>query len=119
VTRVHARAARRERQLAATLGTTRIIRRSRYERAPDVVPFRLADGTVVQPESKSRVAIPKWLVEAIAQARRYTPGAVPLVVLASLGGEQLALLPLKDFARIAGVSPLIEGEQLLLGRTPS
>src|SRR5260221_701382 len=55
VTAHHARAARRERQLALCLGTTRV-RRQRGERAPDVRPVQLSNGITVQFESKSRAA---------------------------------------------------------------
>ncbi len=116
MSRVSARAARRERQGAEMLGTTRVVRTSRYERAPDAVPIRLKDGTVLQPECKSREVVPKWLLDSQEQARGYTPGAVPLTIIAPLGGELLALLPLKDLARILGIQPPKAGEQLLLGK---
>ncbi|MBV9945477.1 MAG: hypothetical protein JOZ69_01360 [Myxococcales bacterium] len=102
MTAAHARAARRERQAAALLGSRRV-HRARYERAPDVEPVRLADGTVVVAESKTRKALPRWLVGAVAQARAYLPGCVPLVVLSELGGEPLAALPLRDLVRLLGL----------------
>lgn len=113
---VHARAARREREAASLLGSRRV-HRGRYERAPDVEPVRLADGTVLVPEAKTRKALPRWLVAAVGQARGYLPGAVPLVVLSELGGEPLAVLPLQDLARLLGLQPPKRGAQLPLAPT--
>jgi hypothetical protein len=113
MTAVHARAARREREAAALLGSRRV-HRHRYERAPDVEPVRLADGTVLVAESKTRKALPRWLVRAVAQARSYLPGCVPLVALSELRGEPLAVLPLRDLARLLGLRPPDKGVQLTL-----
>jgi hypothetical protein len=113
MTAVHARAARRERQAATLLGSRRV-HRGRYERAPDVEPVRLADGTVLVAESKTRKALPRWLVGAIAQARGYLPGCVPLAVVSELGGEPLAVLPLRDLARLLGLQPPDKAQQLPL-----
>jgi hypothetical protein len=109
----HRRAAARERQAAEVLGSRRV-HRGRFERAPDVVPVRLADGTVLVPESKTRKALPKWFLTALAQARGYVAGAVPVVVLSQTGGEALALLPLADLARLLGIRSPQAGEQLVL-----
>jgi hypothetical protein len=108
-----ARAARRERQAAELLGSRRV-HRARYERAPDVEPVRLADGTVLVAESKTRGKLPKWLVRAVAQARGYVPGAVPLVVLSETGGEPLGLLPLRDLSRLLGLKARTKPTQLAL-----
>jgi hypothetical protein len=114
---VRARWTRRERQAAELLGSRRV-RRERYESAPDVEPVRLEDGTVLVPESKTRKALPRWLVGAVAQARAYVAGCVPLVIVSELGGEPLALLPLRDLARLVGIRAPRVGEQLvLLGRS--
>jgi hypothetical protein len=113
VTSSHRRGARRERQAAEILKTTRVCR-MRGERAPDVVPLRFENGSVVVPESKTRAKLPKWLNAALAQARGYHPGAVPLVVLSETGGPALALLPLADLAMLVGLRAPRDGEQLLL-----
>jgi hypothetical protein len=107
------RGARREREAAALLGSKRVLR-ERGERAPDVVPLRFANGTVVVPESKTRAKLPKWINAAIEQARRYHRGAVPLVVLSETGGPPLALLPLADLAMLVGLRDPRAGKQLLL-----
>jgi hypothetical protein len=108
-----ARAARRERQAAELLGSRRV-HRARYERAPDVEPVRLPDGTVLVAESKTRGKLPKWLVGAIEQARGYVPGCVPLVVLSETGGEPLGLLPLRDLSRLLGLRVDEDATQLPL-----
>jgi hypothetical protein len=114
MTAAHRRGARREQQVADVLGTTRIKYRPRYQRSPDVIPIRFADGTVVVPESKTRKRLPKWLLAAVAQARAYVVGAVPCVVLSETGGEPLALVPLTDLAMLVGLRSPKDGEQLLL-----
>jgi hypothetical protein len=111
----HARAARRERQAAELLGSKRVRRRP-YERAPDVEPVKLGDGTVLVPESKTRGKLPKWIVGAVEQARGYLPGAVPLVVLSQTGGEPLGLLPLRDLSRLLGIRT--EGAETQLPLAP-
>lgn len=85
------------------LGTRRV-HRSRYESAPDVEPVTLPDGTIVQPEIKTRAALPKLVTDALAQARCYAPGAVPLAILSETGGAAVAVLPLRDFVRIVGLA---------------
>ncbi|MDP9035705.1 MAG: hypothetical protein M3O50_12945 [Myxococcota bacterium] len=110
------RGARRELEVAKQLGSRRV-RRQRFEALPDVEPVRLSDGTMLVAESKTRAKLPRWLVGAIAQARRYLPSAVPLVVLSELGGEPLALLPLRDLARLLGLRPSV-GQQLPLSLLP-
>jgi hypothetical protein len=91
------------------------VHRARYERAPDLVPIRFADGTVVVPEVKTRACLPRWLAGALAQAAGYAAaGAVPLVVLSESNGPPLALLPLAAFAALVGLRAPPDGEQLLL-----
>jgi hypothetical protein len=114
VTAAHRRAARREREAAQALGTSRVRYRPRYQPAPDCVPIRLPDGTVITPESATRGHLPRWLLAKVAQARRYVPGAVPCVVLSETGGEALALVPLRDLARLIGIRSPRAGEQLSL-----
>lgn len=101
----HTRAARRERQAASLLGTTRI-HRSRYESAPDVAPVTLPCGVVLSCEVKTRKRLPALLVAALAQAKRYAPEAVPTAVVSATGGEPLIVLPLRAFRRIAGLDAL-------------
>jgi hypothetical protein len=113
MTIAHDRAARRERQAAEVLGSTRVHRR-RGERAPDVVPLRFENGTVVVPESKTRKRLPRWLIKALEQAAGYVDGAVPLLVLSELGGPPIAVLPLVQLAELVGLRAPKDGEQLLL-----
>lgn len=99
----HARAARRERQAARTLGTERV-RRRRGESAPDAAPVRLASGLVIQAEVKSRKRLPYLLTGALKQAEGYAPDAIPLAVVFQRGErEGLAILRLRDFTRLAGL----------------
>lgn len=108
------RAARREREAAAVLGSTRV-HRARGERAPDVEPIRFGDGTVVAvPEVKTRATLPKWLKKALEQARGYHEDAIPLVVLSETGGPAIAVIPLTDLATLVGIRAPKDGEQLLL-----
>jgi len=117
MSRPHRRAAARERQAADLLGTSRV-RRSRYERAPDVTPVVLADGTTLMPEVKTRKRLPVLITKALAQAEGYAPnGAVPCAVLSAFGGEPVIVLPLRAFRRIAGLEAEESGPQLALGRT--
>lgn len=120
MTAVHRRAARRERQVAEVLGTERVRYRPRYVKAPDVVPIRMADGSVLVPESATRAKLPKWFLRKLEQARGYAKGAIPLVVWSQTGGEPIACLPLVDLAQLVGIRAPKDGEQLLLlgGRKP-
>jgi hypothetical protein len=113
VTAAHRRAARREREAAAVLGSKRV-HRKRGQKAPDVVPIRFADGSVIVPEAKTRAKLPKWLKAALDQARGYHRGAVPLVVLSETGGQAIAVIPLTDLATLVGIRAPKDGEQLLL-----
>lgn len=108
------RAAARERQAAKLLGSTRVLRRSK-QTAPDVVPIRLPNGDLLQPEVKNGLRrCPRSIVKALEQAARYTRGAVPVAVFSDVGGQAIACLPLKDLARWLGTSPEKMGVQLCL-----
>jgi hypothetical protein len=98
----HARAARLEREAAAALGTTRVTRRPRYTPAPDMFCKRLANGETVQGECKSRKHAPKLVTDALEQARRYTPDALPIAIVRPVGGRAVACMYLDDFARAIG-----------------
>lgn len=103
----HARAARREREAAAVLGSKRV-HRSRYESAPDVEPVTLPSGHVLSVEVKTRARLPVLLTRALEQAAGYAPDAIPCAVLSETGGTALLVLPLAAFAAIVGVSPANE-----------
>ncbi len=98
------RAARRERQAAAALGTTRV-HRKRGERAPDVAPVRLSSGVVLGPEVKSRKRLPCLVTGALEQARRYFGGrTIPIAVLYELGARSgIVCLDLGAFAALVGL----------------
>ena len=99
MTRHHARAARREREAAALLGTKRV-HRSRYESAPDLEPVTLPSGHVLAVEVKTRAQLPKLLENALTQAAGYAPGAIPCAVISATGGEALVVLSLRAFVEI-------------------
>ncbi len=116
MSRASRRAARRELEAAKMLGTERV-HRSRFQSAPDVEPMRVADGSVIQPEIKTRKRIPALIKGALAQAQHYAPSAIPLVIISETGGRAIACLPLEAFARLVGIREPKTGEQLsLLGR---
>jgi len=94
---------RREREAAAILGTRRIPRAYGLS-APDVEVVQLANGERLQPEVKHRKRLPALLVDALEQARRYTPNAIPMAVVSAYGGEAIACLPLRDLARLLGIA---------------
>lgn len=108
MTAQHDRSARRERQLAAALGTRRV-RRARGERAPDVFAIELPTGVRVQGESKSRLAPLRTLARWLGQAAGYAlPGTVPLVAVYAAGqpaGDALVCLRMDDFRRCVGLAP--------------
>ncbi|HEY1695441.1 MAG TPA: hypothetical protein VGG39_24900 [Polyangiaceae bacterium] len=117
MTAVHRRAARREEQLAGVLETERVTHRRRYQSAPDVAPIVLPSGLVVQAESKSRKTLPKWLVNAVNQTEKYSPGAIPLVALFAFGERDgLAVVRLSDLPQLLGLRDAALGEQLPLAR---
>ena len=112
------RAADRERQAAAILGTERI-KRSRFEKAADVKLVVLEDGTMLQPEIKTRKKLPTYLAKALAQAASYAPkGAVPVAVISEHGGSALVVLDARSFARIAGITKPEPTDQLTLPSSP-
>lgn len=96
------RAARREREAASALGSKRVLR-SRYQSAPDCRAVVLPCGVVLGPEVKTAKNNPKRLTKALAQAQRYFPRAVPIVVFSETGGAALVCLDLRAFCRIAGI----------------
>jgi hypothetical protein len=114
MTAANRRGAYREQETADKLGGERIKYRPRYQRSPDVVPIRFADGTVVVPESATRKKLPSLIVTKMRQAAGYVEGAVPLVVLSETGGRAIACMPLEDFARLVGLRSPPDGEQLVL-----
>ncbi len=83
---------RAERAIADHLGGQRIPITGRA--GPDVVSDWLAV------EVKTRKALPKWLVEAVAQAVSGADGRLPIVVLHALGqrySDALVIMRLADF----------------------
>lgn len=98
------RAARREREAAAGLGTRRVLRRI-GESAPDCEPVALAGGAKLGPEVKSRKVLPKLVTGALEQARRYFGArAIPIAVLYELGREGgIVALELAAFALLVGL----------------
>lgn len=114
MTKHHARAARREREAAAVLGTTRV-HRGRYERAPDLVPVMLPCGITLAIEVKNRAALPALLRGALQQAASYLPPpAVPAVVFSETGKTAHVCLPLAAFAVIAGLRAADNDPQMML-----
>jgi hypothetical protein len=78
----------------------------------------LPTGDVLQAEVKSTKRAPKRILDALEQARRYAPSAVPVAVFSQTGGPAIACLPLADFVRLLGLKEPKPGEQLaLLGRS--
>ena len=109
----HRRAARRERQAADLFGTVRVKKKDRYDAVPDVLPVRLASGEVLSIEVKTFGNGLKKVRDALDQARRYTPSAVPVAVCSKTGEEPVACLPAKDLARVLGLSELGEAPRQL------
>lgn len=108
----HRRAADRERQAAALLGTKRV-KRSRFESAPDCEPVSLPCGVVLAPEVKTRKRLPKLITAALAQAERYgPPGSIPVAILSATGGEPLLVMGLRAFRRIAALEPAEPSAQI-------
>jgi hypothetical protein len=107
----HRRAARREREAAEVLGTTRV-HRHRFEKAPDVERVQLPGGEWLTCEVKTRGKLPAWLAGALEQAAGYgLPGDVPLVVVSQTRGAAMALLPLRALARLLGIAPAVADPQ--------
>lgn len=92
----------REREAARVLGGRRIPRA--YGRsAPDLEPLVLPSGETIICEVKNRARLPRLLTDALQQAARYLPSATPVAVVSQRGGAALAVLTLRDFARLVGV----------------
>jgi hypothetical protein len=107
------RGTRLERRTARILGSQRITR-ARGKSAPDVCAVLDRAGEQYQPECKSGMRrLPAVVRKALAQARRYTPDAVPVAVVSDVGGEAVACLPLDAFARLLGVAPARLGQLAL------
>lgn len=110
------RAVAREKQAEEILGGKRIKNRLRFVSMPDLEAIRFANGTLVQPEVATRAKLPALLKQKIAQALRYSPTAVPLLVLSETGGKPYAVIPLEAFAELVGLREPKPGKQLgLLG----
>jgi len=110
----HRRAADRERQAANILGIKRIAHRPTFVSMPDLEPIRFENGMVLQPEVATRARLPALLKKKVAQARKYSPDAVPLVVISERGGDPYAFLPLVRFAELVGLREPRDGQQMLL-----
>jgi len=99
------RGARRELEAAKALGVARVHRGGRRIAAADMEPVALACGVVLQPECKTREAIPALLRDSLDQARRYgPPGSEPCAVISATGEEALLVLPLRVFRIVAGIA---------------
>ena len=115
MTSAHTRAARREREAARILGAERTRYRARYQTAADMTAVRLPSGDLLQAECKTRARLPRWIVDGLRQAARYTPGAVALLVVSERGGAPIAILSLHELARLLDLQPPEPGQQLALG----
>ncbi len=82
-------------------------------------PVRAANGDALQIDAKSRrTGVPRWITDGLAACRRYTPGAVPILMVFPPGrAEPLAILPAEALARLGGFQPPKQGEQLTLSAT--
>lgn len=110
----HRRGARRELEASKALGTKRVRFRPRYVAAADVLPVRLPSGDVLQAEVKTTKRAPKRILDALAQARRYAPGAIPVAIFSQTGGAAIACVPLADFVRLLKLQEPQPGQQLCL-----
>jgi hypothetical protein len=102
----HDRARSLEKRTAKLLKTQRVKHRPRFKSAPDMLPVTLASGAVLQPEAKKRKTIPAYVREGLDQCRRYTPDAVPCVVIEQRRGEPIACVPLALLVQLLGIAPL-------------
>ncbi len=97
-------AARHEREVAHALGTVRTARRGSYEARPDVAVIETPHGDRVVAEAKLRRRLPRLIVDGLAQASRYAPTAIPMLVLRERGGSRdLAVVDLRTLVRWAGI----------------
>lgn len=101
----HDRARALEKTTADVLGTKRV-RRSRFQKAPDVFAVTLPSGHTLQAECKTRKRLPGLVLEALKQAKGYTPGAIPVAVIRQKGGRAIACLDLRVLAGLLGLAPL-------------
>src|SRR5262245_42194331 len=106
------RAADRERKAARILGTKRVVRKKedKNKPLPDAEPFEIKEGLGtgdwVQPEVKNGMKrVPQALVNALDQAKGYSPEFVPLAVFSDVGGTDIGCVYLTDLARYMGVLP--------------
>ena len=97
------RAARREQEAANLLRTERVKHRPRFASMPDMKPIRLKDGNVLVCDAKTRRKLARWIVDGLAQARRYHPNGVPMLAISELRGEAIALLRLRDLCMLLGI----------------
>lgn len=107
----HRRAANREREAAKILGGERVKYRPRYVSAPDLRALTLPSGEVLSVEVKTRKRLPALLRAALTQALRYRPGATALAVVSETGGRALAVMDLRDLARLVGMAAVSLTEQ--------
>ncbi len=105
VTAAHDRGAALEEAVARLVHGARVKGRPRYLGGPDVWAIALPCGRLIQLEAKHRKAIPAYVREGLVQCRRYSPDAVPCVVIREYRGEMIACLPLADFAELVGLRP--------------
>ncbi len=102
------RAARRgaqlERDAARAMGSTRTARIGSRMPEPDVASI-FVGGLTLQPECKARARVPKVILDAMAQALRYAPRAVPIVVLRPRGEEALVIVGLAAWCQLVGLAP--------------
>jgi hypothetical protein len=100
------RAARHELKIARALGTERTRYRGRYERKPDMLALRLPDGQLLSPEAKYRDVLPKWITDALAQARGYGgKNCIALAAFRERRGMAIVVLSLEDFLRLSAIKP--------------
>ena len=112
------RAWAREREAAAVLGSRRIPRAYGLS-APDLEPIQLASGETIIAEVKHRKRLPALLEAALSQAQRYMPQATPLAIVSERGGRALAVLALRDFARLLGLEAIGLARPRRRKRSPS
>jgi len=93
----------RELKTARALGASRQTR-FRFESKADITPI-VVRGLAIQAEVKTRRALPRYLVKGLEQARKYTPRAIPMLVISEHGGSSLVVLPLAAFCEIASIEP--------------
>lgn len=97
-------AARHERDVARQLGSTRTARRGCYEPRADVAVIEAPTGDRLVAEAKLRQRLPRLITDGLAQAQRYQPGAIPLLVLRERGSTRnLAVIDLRVLVRLLGI----------------